>query len=73
MQPYSNNSHLIADLAREHYNDLRREADARRLQYVALSAAEARCVSTSSRLAWAVAMLRLRLAGTPRTEIVYCP
>jgi len=73
MPPFSNNPHLIGDLAREHYSDLRREADAWRLARQAQSATEVPCVSTNSRLERALITLRLRLSGTPRAQVVLCP
>ena len=78
MAPLSNNPHIITnphiigDLAREHYNDLRREADAWRLARVAQEAKEVPCISAESRLARAFIMLRLRLVGTPRAQVVMC-
>lgn len=71
MLPYGNNHHLIADLARERYNDRRREADAWRLAREAQRSQEAPCVQ-GSRLQRALMMLRLQLAGTPRSQIAVC-
>ena len=73
MLPFSNNPHLIAGLARERYNDLRREADAWRLGHERQGAAETECVPSASRLQSALITLRLRLSRTPRAEIVPCP
>jgi hypothetical protein len=73
MLPFSNNPHLIADLSHERYNDLRREADAWRLGSEALRHREEDCVPAESRLQRALATLRLRLSGTPRSEVVFCP
>lgn len=73
MLPYSQNPHLINDLAQERYKDLRREADAWRLSRIAQDRLEASCVPADSALKRALMTLRLRLAGTPRRQIVVCP
>lgn len=72
MLPFGNNPHLIADLAHERYNDRRREADAWRLGNEALKAREMPCVPAESRLQRLQVLLRLRLPGTPRSQVVFC-
>lgn len=72
MLPFSNNPHLVSDLAQERYNDRRREADAWRLAREARRSTERSCVPSGSRLLSVLATLRLRLAGTPRSQIVFC-
>lgn len=73
MLPYSQNHHLIADLARERYNELRREADAWRLAREARQGAQAPCAPAGSGLRNALMTLRLRLMGAPRAQLSACP
>lgn len=73
MVPYHNNPHLIADLAQEHYRELRREADAWRLARAAQKGTERPCVQADTGLKSALMKLHLWLAGTPRAQIATCP
>lgn len=73
MLPYSQNHHLVADLAHERYKDLRREADAWRLANELRQGAQAPCAPAGFGLRKALMSLRLNLVGAPRTQIGVCP
>lgn len=66
MHPLNNNSHFIDRLARERYNDRRREADAWRLAKAVRAAAEAACDSAESRLERAISALRRQFTNAPQ-------
>lgn len=72
MHPLSNNPHLIEDLARERYNDLRREADAWRLAREVQEGAAAPCAPADSPLARTWLAIRVRFSGAPRAQLAGC-